>query len=204
MMASQMAMSSEVHLEAVLHVFAFLCQRYNYRMAFDPTYPVINMNDFKECMWEAFYEELNDSIPPNAPEERGKVVDLYGYVDSDHAGENKTKRSRSGVFIFFNTVLIQWFYKIQAMIETPVFRAEFVAVKIFMETLKGIRYNTRMMSVPISGPSYIYEYNVMVIHNTQRPESTLTKESNYICYHAVRYSVAMGKSLTGHVGTNKN
>ena len=43
-----------------------------------------------------------------------------------------------------------------------------------------------------------------VIHNTQRPESTLKKKSNSICYHAVRESVAMGESLTGHIDTNEN
>ena len=31
----------------------------------------------------------------------------------------------------------------------------------------------------------------------------LEKKSN-ICYHAVRESVAMGESLMGHIGTNKN
>ena len=54
MMASQMAMTREGHLEAVLHVFAFLRQRYNSRMAFDPTYPVINMNDFKSVSGKIF------------------------------------------------------------------------------------------------------------------------------------------------------
>ena len=43
-----------------------------------------------------------------------------------------------------------------------------------------------------------------VIHNTQRPESTLKNKSNSIAYHAVRESVAMGKFLTGHVSTNSN
>jgi hypothetical protein len=32
----------------------------------------------------------------------------------------------------------------------------------------------------------------------------LKKKSNSISYHAVRESVAMGESLTGHIGTNKN
>ena len=54
MMASQMAILREVHLEAVLHVFAFLCQKYNSRMAFDPTYLVIEMNEFNECKWKYF------------------------------------------------------------------------------------------------------------------------------------------------------
>jgi len=61
-----------------------------------------------------------------------------------------------------------------------------------------------MMGVPISGPSYIYGDNMSVIHNTQRPESTLKKKSNSICYHLVQESVAMGESLTSHISTHDN
>jgi hypothetical protein len=43
-----------------------------------------------------------------------------------------------------------------------------------------------------------------VINNTQRPESTLKKKHNEVCYHFVRESVAMGESKTGHVPTNYN
>ena len=60
------------------------------------------------------------------------------------------------------------------------------------------------MGVPISGPSYIYGENMSVIHNTHIYEFTLKKKSNSFCYHAVRKSVSMGESLTGHVETDKN
>jgi ribulose kinase len=43
-----------------------------------------------------------------------------------------------------------------------------------------------------------------VVHNTQRPESTLKKKSNSICYHAICESVAMGESLIGHCLTKDN
>ena len=72
MMASQMAMPKEVHLEAILHMFAFLRQNYNLSMAFDQTYPFIDMNDFKECKWKYFYGGLKEDIPPNIPAERRK------------------------------------------------------------------------------------------------------------------------------------
>ena len=92
-------------------MFAFLRQNYNSRMELDPTYPVIDMNDFKDCKWKAFYGYLKEAAPPKSPEEREKEVDPRGYVDSDHTGENKTRRSRSGFSIFLNTALIQWFSK---------------------------------------------------------------------------------------------
>ena len=61
-----------------------------------------------------------------------------------------------------------------------------------------------MMGVAISGPTYIYGDKMLVVHNTQQPESTLKKKSNQICYHFVRESVAMGESLTTHVPTADN
>ena len=45
---------------------------------------------------------------------------------------------QSGFFAFMNTVLVQWFSKQQATIKMSVFRAEFVAMKIEMELLRGL------------------------------------------------------------------
>lgn len=73
-----------------------------------------------------------------------------------------------------------------------------------IECVRGIRYKLRMMGVPLSGPTYVYGDNMSVIHNTQKPESTLKKKSNSICYHAIRESVAMGESLTAHVPSKQN
>ena len=60
------------------------------------------------------------------------------------------------------------------------------------------------MGVPLSGPSYIHGDNMSVIHNTQRPESTLKKKNNSICYHDLREAVAMGEWLTTHIPTKDN
>jgi hypothetical protein len=171
---------------------------------FDPTYPHVDMSDFKICDWKNFYGNVEEAIPTDAPESRGKEVDLRLYVDSDHAGEKLTRRSRTGYFIFLNMAPVTWFSKRQPTIETSVFGAEFVAMKNGMEATRGLRYKLRMMGVALSGPTYIYGDNMSVIHNTQRPESTLKKKSNSICYHAVRESVAMGESITGHVSTHNN
>ena len=162
------------------------------------------MKDFKHCDWSEFYPGAMEAIPDNAPEPLGREVDLVMWVDSDHAGDKLRRRSRTGFFIFLNSVPVIWLWKKQATIETSVFGAEFVAMKHGVETLRGLRYKLRMMGVPISGPSYIYGDNMSVIHNTQSPNSTLKKKSNEICYHAVRESVAMGESLTAHVDKHEN
>jgi len=162
------------------------------------------MATFKKCEWQDFYRDAVEAIPPNAPKPRGKEVDLRMMVDSDHAGDKITRRSRSGYMIFVNMALVQWLSQKQSTVESAVFGAEFVAMKQGVECLRGLRYKLRMMGVPISGPSYIYGDNMSVIHNTQRPESTLKKKSNSICYHLVRESVAMGESLTSHISTHDN
>ena len=102
------------------------------------------------------------------------------WVDSDHAGDKVTRRSRTGYFIFLNTTLINWLNKKQATIEGSVFVAEFVAMKTGVEALRGIRYKLHMMGVPLTGPTYVYGNNMSVIYNTPRPESTLNKRINSI------------------------
>ena len=84
------------------------------------------------------------------------------------------------------------------------FGAEFVALKNGMEAVRGLRYKLRMMGIEISGPTYTFGDNMSVIHNTQRPESTLKKKSNSICYHACREAVVMGEMLNTHVPTALN
>ena len=115
------------------------------------------------------------------PKPLGKDIDLRLYVDSTHANDKVNRRSRTGFFVFVNSALIRWCSKKQPTIETSVFAAEFVAMKHGIEAVRGIRYKLRMMGVKISGPTYVYGDNMSVIHNTQRPESTLKKKSNSIC-----------------------
>ena len=43
-----------------------------------------------------------------------------------------------------------------------------------------------------------------VITNTSKPESTLCKKSNSICYHFVREAVAAGECLVRHISTHCN
>ena len=101
-------------------------------MVFDPTYPTPDMSMFQEHDWYDFYGDMKEEIPPNAPEPRGKEVDLRIFVNSEHTGDKLTRQSINGYIIFLNNALIDWLSKKQATIETSVFGAEFVAMKIGM------------------------------------------------------------------------
>ena len=204
-MSSYLAMPREGHLDSVIHIYSYLKCHHNCRMIFDPTYPTIEQEQFKDnCDWKEMYGDVKEAIPPNAPKPRGKEVDLRLYVDSDHATETKTRRSRTGFLVYLNMAPIIWYSKRQPTVETSVFGAEFVAMKNGIETVRGLRYKLRMMGIPISGPTYVYCDNKSVVNNSQSPESTLKKKSNAICYHATRESVAMGESLVTHIPTDEN
>ncbi len=122
-------------------------------------------------------------------------------VDSDHAGDKQTRRSHTGFLIHCNMALIICLSNQQPTIEMSIFGAEFVAMKHSIETLRGLRYKLRMIGVPLTGPSFIYGDNKSQVTNASRPELTLKKKCNLICYHAIRESVAMGKSLITHIRT---
>jgi len=51
---------------------------------------------------------------------RGKEVDIRMFVDSDHACDKLTRRSRTGFLIYVNIALIQWLSKKQSTVETSV------------------------------------------------------------------------------------
>ena len=204
LLSSYLANPREGHLEAAIHIMGYLRLKHNTRLVFDPTYPDICESDFPRFDWTEFYGDVTEAIPTDMPPPLGKEVDIRMMVDSDHAGEKRTRRSRTGFLIYCNMALIIWLSKRQPTIETSVFGAEFVAMKHGIETLRGLRYKLRMMGVPLTGPTYIYGDNKSQVTNSSRPESTLKKKCNSVCYHAIRESVAMGESLICHLRTQFN
>jgi hypothetical protein len=90
------------------------------------------------------------------PTPLGKDLAVCMMCDGDHAGEKRTRRSRTGFLIFCNMALIDWVSKKQATIETSVFGAKFLTMKHGIENLRGLRYKLCMMGIPLTGPSFIY------------------------------------------------
>ena len=127
-MSSHNAYPREGHFETVLHMMGYLKGRHNSRLAMDTNYPTVNEDSFKSQDWSQQYGDIKEAIPINAPPPRGKEVLLKMMVDSDHAGEETDRRSRTGYMIFVNMALIDWISKKQATVEKAVFGSEFVAM----------------------------------------------------------------------------
>jgi hypothetical protein len=96
MLSSYLACPREGHLENALHVMGYLQLKHNSQIIFDPTYPNIDQTAFPSFEWTEFYGNVEEAITPDMSPPLGKDVDLGMMVDSNHAGEKRTRRSHTG------------------------------------------------------------------------------------------------------------
>ena len=207
MMSSHLALPRKGHMEQVMQIFGYLKKYHNAELVFDPSDPTINEQDFERRDWtssEFRHVEGKEELPPNMPEPRGMGFTIIAKVDADHASDTVTRRSRTGILVYLNCLLIHWWSKKQASIESSSFGAEFIAMKQCCEYLRGLRYKLRMMGIPCDQPSHIYSDNQSVLANTTMPDSTLKKKSQSIVYHFVCKGSARGEWRMAYMNAHDN
>ena len=170
---------------------------------FDPS--PMDRDPHERPVWMDFYKIDREIIPGDLPEARGKAIQTTGFVDSDHAGDLVSRRSRAGVLVFMGRAAIIFYSKKQGSIESSSFGSELSAMKTAVELIEGLRYKLRMMGVPLDGPTYIKADNMSVVHNCSKPESQLKKKkSNSIAYHYVQERCAGQVCVVTYVPTQDN
>ena len=112
-----MAMPTQGHLEAVYYVFADLKQHLNSTLVFDERLPYINEKAFIAVAWGGFYGTEKEETPPKMPASQGNSVRVSCFVDADHPGNVVTRRSHTGILVFFINSLISSFSKRQNTVE---------------------------------------------------------------------------------------
>jgi hypothetical protein len=192
LMSRYLVSAREGHLQQLFHVFAYLKQYDRSTMVFDDTEPSYDPRRFATQDWSKYYPEAKEAIPENMPEPRGKPVLMTCFVDADHAGCQLTRRSHTGVILYINRAPIVWYSKRQNTVESSTFGSEFIAMKIAIEQIEGLRYKLRMMGVPLEEPCNVFCDNEAVVKNSTRPESTLKKKHQAIAYHRTREAQAAG------------
>ena len=138
------------------------------------------------------------------PEEQGHSVTTSCFVDANHAGNSKDRRSQTGILIFINRAPILWYSKRQSTVESSTFGAEFCAMRTAVDLVEGLRYKLRMFGIPLEGETNTYCDNEAVYKNTVLPKSTLKKKHHSIAYHRCRKAVAAGTIRVAKQGTDKN
>lgn len=204
MMSSYVAMPREGHLQQLFHMFAYLKRHHNSRIVFDPTYPQIDETKFIKRDWSDFYGDVREDIPAEVPVPLGKEMIIRAFVDADFAGDQLSRRSRTGFLVMLNGSLVQWYSKKQSACETSSFGSEFVALKQCCEYLKSLRYKLRMMGIPVENPCFVFGDNQSVLWNTTLPESTLKKKTQSVAYHYVREGGSADMWRTTYINTKLN
>jgi hypothetical protein len=207
MMSSHLALPRVGHLKEVFHMFAYLKAHSNTELVFDPTPVDFDRNLFErqDRSYSPYgYEGLTEILPEGMPTPHGPSMTIRVYVDSYHAGDLITRRSRTGFIVFLNNSPIFWSSKKQGSCETSTFGSEFVAMKQATEYVHGLRFKLRMFGITVDEPAFVFGDNQSVLANTSAPASTLKKKSNAIAYHFVREGCARDEWRTAYINTHEN
>jgi hypothetical protein len=204
LLSSYLTAPRQGHLEAIYCIYGYLKSHMRSTMVFDDAYINWNEKDFTSYDWTDFYGNVQEEIPKNAPQPRGKPVQLNVFVDANHARNKLTRRSQTGILLYLNKAPIMWYSKSQKTVEISTFGSESVALRVATEMIKGLRYKLRMMGIPLEGPANVLVDNETVMKNSTIPSSTLQKKHNAICYHCVREAVACGIIRVAHIPSDQN
>lgn len=130
------------------------------------------------------------------PDPLGHRINMYTFVDANHAGGNVvTRRAHTTwVLLFVQNSPIVWISWQQInTVATSTFGSEFVALRAACNMIISMRYyKLRMVGVPLEVPATVFCGNQGVVKNTRIPESVLTKKHNAVNYHAVCEAAAAG------------
>jgi hypothetical protein len=117
------------------------------------------------------------------PTPKGRPARITVYVNADHAHNQLTRQSVSGVIMFVNNMPIRWICKRQKTVETSTYGSELVAGRMAMDLIVAIRYELRMLGVPLDGPALLLGDNMSVDLNTTVSSSVLKKK--HCLVHAI-------------------
>ena len=79
------------------------------------------------------------------------------------------ERSHTGIFIFINKGLVEWYSKGQNTVESRTFGSETIALQTTVDKLQALIYKLYMMEVPIDGAADIFCDNKSVCLTDQYP-----------------------------------
>ena len=136
--------------------------------------------------WKDFSPDAEESHLRKKFEPLGRTVIIHVYVDTNHAGKLGKRRPHSGILVYVNSSLINFYIKRQNTVESSSFGSEFLALIISTDMVESLRYKLRTFGVNLEGPAEVYCDNKSGVTKSSVPESVLNKINNTVCYHRVR------------------
>jgi hypothetical protein len=106
-----------------------------------------------EDNWNEFYPDAEEELPFTMPTPKGNHVRIMVFVVADHAHYQLTRRSVTGIIQFINNTPVKWMSTWQKTVEKSTYGSELLASRFATEMFIEVRYNLRMLGVPIDGPA---------------------------------------------------
>ena len=196
----------EGHLVAMQRVFGYLRMLTKGKIVIDTSQPAIRetINIEKIHDWIEFYPDAEEDLPKDRPKPSGKLCTLTCFVDADHARDQLTRKSVTGILVLLNNTPISWYSKRQKTVESLTYGSELVASRIAVEKIIALRYFISMLGCNLEPSSLLVGDNMAVILNTTIPSSALKKKHQACNYHKVRESIAGGFIKFSHIKSEDN
>ena len=190
-------------LKAICFLVNFLSKHPMKGFVFGPTVPVL-MNEFSVLMlnWLNFQVSTSKrkihmtcvnpwaNLWSSVPGRLGKHVVISCFVVVNHAGNEVTRRSHTGILIFFlsNTVIIVYSNR-QNTVESATFGSKFVTMRVARDLLVALKIKPQSFGIHVFGPENVFSDNDAIHKNISLPESLLIKKHNTINFHICREAV---------------
>lgn len=184
------------HLELALYMFGYLKKFPNRRIVMDSRPLQIDSELLKDSFHPDFLEDYpeaaadGEEIPQDIPAPRGSEMDTAIFHDTDHAHDQVTRRSITGIIVFVGSTPVLWPSKRQGCIATSTYCAEFVGMRSAVEEAISLRYMLRCLGCTVTKPTNLFGDNFGVVQSATIPDSDLKKKHVAISYHFVRDAIA--------------
>ena len=194
-------MPREAHLHHAHHIFGYLRKYNDGAIRFRTGIPPLEQS-FKPVKkeWEKMvYGDVTEEIPTNAPPAKGKPVRISDWFDANLYHDFTTGRSAMGYLIMVNQTPVHWCSKRLKTVETATYSTELIAGRSCLDDVIALRYELRMLGVPIDGPAWLFGDNKAMVDSAMLPEGRLTKRSAALSWHRLRECVSAGICYFFHI-----
>ena len=131
-------------------------------------------------------------------------VTLHGYVDSDWAESDNSRKSTTGFVMFFNSSLVRWCFKKQQQVATSTAVAEYLALYEAALEVISSRHLLADLGYPQTNPSLVREDNTTCMEMTREDAPHKRTKHIDIRYHFTKEEITKGNLMVKHVSSESN
>jgi hypothetical protein len=136
--------------------------------------------------WIEFHPDADEEVvPANMLEPTGMEAGPTIHVDADHARNQVTRRSVTGIMMSLNNAPLVWISKRQKTVETSTCGSKLVAARIAIDLVIKMRYKLRLLGVRLEDQTVMLGDNMLVVLNASVPSSNLKKKHFACSYHRI-------------------